>query len=276
MSAIFRNRVFAVILIALFAAFASGCNKLKARDNLNKGVSAYKAGQYDTAIEFFKEAKRLDPNLLNARLYLATAYATQYIPGAPSEENVRRGQQAIQEFQEVLQADSDNVSAIDGIGSLLYNMASQPFSPEKFEESKKYHSRHIQLKADDKDPYYWVGVIEWTLAYRGNKEMRFNWNEKAREREKIKKDEDPMPDKLREEFTTKYGAMVDNGIQHLEKAIQIDPEYENAMAYLNLLYRQKADQVQPGTDREKYLAEADKLVERVKEIRQKKAEQPAS
>jgi hypothetical protein len=50
----------------------------------------------------FKQAKDLDPDLLNARLYLATAYATEYIPGAPSDDNIRVGQQAIAEFQDVL------------------------------------------------------------------------------------------------------------------------------------------------------------------------------
>jgi tetratricopeptide (TPR) repeat protein len=70
---------------------ASGCDKLKARDNLNKGVEAYRDGKFDQAIEDFKQAKDLDPTLINARLYLATAYATQYIPGAPSDENVRIG-----------------------------------------------------------------------------------------------------------------------------------------------------------------------------------------
>src|SRR5205814_1899846 len=95
---------------------ATGCAKLKARDMLNKGVAAFQNGKYDESIEDFKQAKDLDPDLLNARLYLATAYATVYIPGAPSDENVRVGQQAIAEFQDVLQHDASNVSAIDGIG----------------------------------------------------------------------------------------------------------------------------------------------------------------
>jgi len=80
----------------------SGCNKLKARDLLNKGVNAFKNGQYDEAIEDFKQAKELDPTLMNARLYLATAYASQYIPGAPSDANTRLGNQAIAEFKDVL------------------------------------------------------------------------------------------------------------------------------------------------------------------------------
>ena len=79
-----RSHFLLVLLLACLAV-APGCDKLKARDLLNKGVQAYKSGQYDQAIEDFKNSKALDPGLLNARLYLATAYSSQYIPGAPSE-----------------------------------------------------------------------------------------------------------------------------------------------------------------------------------------------
>src|SRR2546427_13177433 len=169
-----RASAFAALFI--LAAGLSGCNKLKARDLLNKGVAEFKGGQYDKAIEYFKQSKDLDPGLMNARLYLATAYASQYIPGAPSEENVRKGQQAIAEFQDVLRGDPKNLSAIDGIGSILYQMAATPFTPAKFEESKTYHVKHIQLKPNDPEPYYWVGVIDWSLAFRANSEMRAAYN----------------------------------------------------------------------------------------------------
>jgi len=121
----FKNTKSVAVMVAaaLVVAFgASGCDKLKARDLLNKGVAAYRDGKFDQSIEDFKQAKDLDPTLTNARLYLATAYATQYIPGAPSDENIRMGEEAIKEFQDVLSADASNISAIDGIGSILYNM----------------------------------------------------------------------------------------------------------------------------------------------------------
>lgn len=181
------------VLATLFGA--AGCSKLKARDLLNKGVAAFKNGQYDASIEDFKQAKDLDPTLLNARLYLATAYATEYIPGAPSDDNVRVGQQAVSEFQDVLTVDAGNLSALDGIGSMLYNMAGTPFTPEKFEESKKYHQKHIDLKPDDPEPYYWVGVIDWTLAYRGNAEARQAYN--IQNQKKQVKEADPLPEKIR-------------------------------------------------------------------------------
>ncbi len=137
---------FADLVVAMLASGGMGCAKLKARDLLNRGVQAYKDAQFDQAIEDFKQAKELDPNLMMARVYLATAYQNQYIPGAPSDDNNRMGQQAIQEFQEVLQVDPNNLTAIDGIGSLLYNMGANPFDPKKLQESMSYHQRHIQTE----------------------------------------------------------------------------------------------------------------------------------
>jgi tetratricopeptide (TPR) repeat protein len=267
------RRSLSVALTVVLALGGVGCNKLKARDALNKGVQAYKNGQFDQSIEFFKYAKERDPGLLNARLYLATAYASQYIPGAPSEENVRKGQQAIAEFQEVLQIDPNNLSAIDGIGSILYQMAATPYTPSKFAESKTYHLRHIQLKPDDPEPYYWVGVIDWTLSFRANSDLRAEYN-RENPRKQVK-DDQPLPPKLREEYAAKYGPIVDDGIRRLQKAIELRPDYEDAMAYLNLLYRRKADQVASADERDSLFKQADDLVDKVKEIKQKKMEAPA-
>jgi tetratricopeptide (TPR) repeat protein len=266
------RRVTALAAMIFIAASVSGCSKLKARDLLNKGVAAFKNGQSDAAIEDFKEAKEADPDLLNARLYLATAYASLYIPGAPSAENLARGNQAVVEFKEVLDKDANNLSAIDGIGSILFQMGGQPFDPKKFEESKTYHQRHIQLKPEDPEPYYWIGVIDWTLAFRANGEARLAYN-----KDNIKKqvkDTDALPPAIRGDYVTKYGPMIEEGIADLQKAIQLRPDYDDAMAYLNLLYRRKADMVESADERASLLKQADDLVDKVKEIKQKRADQP--
>src|SRR5690349_21519683 len=226
-----RVAALAALLVVAFAA--SGCNKLKARDLLNKGVTAFKNGQSDAAIEYFKQAKEADPELLNARLYLATAYASLYIPGAPSQENMARGNQAVAEFKEVLDKDANNISAIDGIGSILFQMGGQPYDPKKFEESKTYHLKHIQLKPDDPEPYYWIAVIDWTLAYRANGEMRLEYN-KNNARKQVR-DTDPLPPALRTKYVADYGPLVEEGITDLQKAISLRPDYDDAMSYLNLL-----------------------------------------
>jgi len=268
----FAGRLSVLAALVLLVVGASGCNKLKARDLLNKGVAAFKNGQYDTAVEDFKQAKDLDPGLMNARLYLATAYASQYIPGAPSEQNVRLGTQAVNEFKEVLALDPNNISAIDGIGSIIFQMAGQPYDPKKFEESKTYHQKHIELRPNDPEPYYWIGVIDWTLSFRANGEMRAEYN-KNNIRKQIR-DTDSLPASVRAEYTAKYGPMVDEGIADLKKAIELRPDYDDAMAYLNLLYRRKADMVESAEERVALQKQADELIDKVKEIKQKRAEQP--
>jgi len=271
-SASTTRRVSAFVALLVLAVGVSGCSKLRARDLLNKGVAAYKNAQYDTAIEDFKEAKDLDPGLMNARLYLATAYASQYIPGAPSEQNMRLGTQAVNEFKEVLEKDPNNLSATDGVGSILFQMAGTPYDPKKFEESKSFHQKHIDLRPNDPEPYYWIGVIDWTLAFRANGEARAAYNRDHVQKQV--KDTDPLPAALRSDYTSKFGPLVEEGITNLLKSIQVKPDYDDAMAYLNLLYRRKADMVESADERSALLKQADDLVDKVKEIKQKRAEQP--
>jgi tetratricopeptide (TPR) repeat protein len=238
--------------------------RTEARKWLNDGVQAFKHGQIDEAIHDFQNAEDLDPSLLNAQLYLATAHSAQYIPGDPSPENAQHGVLALQEFRSILGTHPDNLSAIDGAGSILYNLAGSPFDPEKMEESKSYHQKHIELRPGDPEPYYWVGVIDWSLAFRGNREMREAFNKVAK---KSVQNTDPTPPALAAQFRQKYGETVDEGIANMEKAIDLRPDYSDAMAYLNLLYRQKADMELTIGEREQDIKIADDLVDQVKAIK---------
>jgi TonB family protein len=204
----------------------------------------------------------------------AEILAWQYMPGDQSEEVIRRGNDAIAAFKAELAKDPNNVTAIDNIGALLFRMAGQPFDSKKFEESKSYFQRHIQLKPPDPQPYYWVGVIDWTLAYRGNVEMRLQYNVDAYARNNLKsqvKDMDPLPPAVRADYVSKYGAIVKEGITDLERAILLRPNYDDAMAYLNLLYRRKADMVETEADRASFEKRANDLVEKIKAIKQANA-----
>ncbi len=118
-----KSRVYlTVVLLACVALTSASCTKLRARDQLNKGVHAYRSAQFQQAIGFFRTAIELDPTLLNAKLYLATAFASQYIPGGESEENIKIAETAIKEFGEVLKDDPQNVNSLFGIASLYYKM----------------------------------------------------------------------------------------------------------------------------------------------------------
>ncbi len=265
-----QNRILLAVTLASLVA-AGGCDKLRARDKLNKGVQAFRGGQFDLAIEDFKQAKDLDPGLTNARLYLATAYASQYIPGAPSDENINMGKQAIAEFQDVLNGDPNNLTAIDGIGSLLYNMGANPFNAKTLEDSKQYHMKHIAIKPDDPEPYYWIAVIDWSLAYHGNSEMRDEYNKTAK---KTIREIDPLPPKVAADYAQKYGPTIDEGMDYAKKAMDRRPQYDDAMSYLNLLYRRKADTETSADARDADNKEAEDLVHKIQIIRQQRMENP--
>src|SRR3981081_682285 len=109
------QRLVVVFAAALVLLSSTGCAKLRARDHLNKGVQAYKNSKFESAIDHFQQAVALDPSLINARLYLATAYAQQYIPGVDAEDNNRLGQQAIDQYKAVLERDPKSINSVKGI-----------------------------------------------------------------------------------------------------------------------------------------------------------------
>src|SRR5437879_2327162 len=103
-----------VLVLAAVAVLlsATGCNKLKARDQLNKGVQAYKNAEYENAINHFKKAVEYDVKLKLAKLYLAIAYADQVVEAADTPENNKNAQQAIEGFDSLLQDDPKNILAL--------------------------------------------------------------------------------------------------------------------------------------------------------------------
>jgi tetratricopeptide (TPR) repeat protein len=172
----------------------------------------------------------------------------------------------------VLAIEPNNLSAIDGLGSILSNMAATPYDREKFEESKRYHKRHIELSPNDADPYYWIGFINWTIAYRANEALRREYNKTSIH--PIKGDE-PLPPSVRANFAATHGSLVDEGIACLDKATALEQDHASAFAYLNLLYRQKADMTDSFQQRKALLDYADALVETYKQIKQKQLEKAA-
>ena len=92
---------------------------------------------------------------------------------------------------------------------------------------------------------------------------------------KALKDDDPMPNDIRDAYIKENGQMIDEGIDSLKKALDLRPDYDDAMAYQNLLLRRKADEASAADERAGLLKQADDFVEKAKEIKQKKMETPA-
>jgi translation initiation factor 2B subunit (eIF-2B alpha/beta/delta family) len=101
--------------------------------------------------------------------------------------------------------------------------------------------------------------------------MRLDYN-KNNIKKQVHEDQ-PLPSAVRTEYAAKYGPKVDEGIAALQKAISLKPDYDDAMAYLSLLYRRKADMVDSADERASLQKQADDLLDKIKEIKQKRLDQ---
>src|SRR5579884_4067758 len=203
-------RITAVVATAALVLSSAGCNKLRARDQLNKGVASYKNARYEQAIEHFKNAVDLDPELKNAKIYLAAAYVAQYIPGVDSPENLQNANNAIAQYKAVLDKDPNNVNAVKSLAGLYFQM-------KKFDDAKQYNQKAIQLDANDPEAYYSIGVIDWTEAYQPRMEERAKLG--------LKPDEPIKDKKVCEALQQKNSDIVKDGIDVLNKALSLRPDY---------------------------------------------------
>ena len=212
----------------------------------------------------------LDPTFATARLYLATAYMNQYIPGAESPENVEMAKNALANFQKVLEADPKNATAVESIASLYYLESQGTTKLEeklaRLENARQWYQKLTEVDPNRKEAFYSLGVIAWAKWYP-------DWNS-ARSKAGMKPDAPgPLKDKkAREELKAKHGQMLESGIASLQRALEIDKEYDDAMAYLNLLYRERADLADTSEGYKKDTEMADDWMQKALDTRKMKAE----
>jgi tetratricopeptide (TPR) repeat protein len=265
-----KNTAFAGTLI-VGAVILTGCAKLQSRDEMNHGVQAFRNNHYPEAVRHFKEAVRLDPENLNAQSYLATSYFIQWVPGADSPDNKKNYEMARQEFQSILKKDPTNSQALASMANMAYNSATSG-SPEQrkaaFEEARKWNERRIEVDPKDAEAYYYLGVIDYYDAL-GDIST-------ARVMEKISpNDPGPLKDAtVKADLKDKYGKSIDNGLDQLKKALNIDKENEDAMSYVNLLLREKAMLSDSPDEAKSLVGEANDWMEKSLNMKRIKASRP--
>src|SRR5207253_7113260 len=118
---------------------------------------------------------------------------------------------------------------------------------------------------NDPEEYYSVGVIDWTVAYQADQKERAELGMKPT---------DVMKDKKScGRLKSANESVVKEGIDSLNKALELRPDYDDAMAYMNLLYRQKADlECTDPAARAADLKTADDWVDKTMAIKKLKAE----
>ena len=243
-----------VLGAALLLSGTAGCkalslyDKLKARNELNEGVKAYSSQRYGKAIERFSESIRLDPELLDAQLYLATTYRAQFVPGSQSLENLQMAKQAISSFEKVLEIDPQNTTSLASIAGIHNSMGD-------YQSAKEWYRKQMEADPTNPEPLYGVGTIDWQLSY----------DKTGMTGENV--------EYLTEEENAQVTQLIDEGVSALKEALEIRPSYTEAMQYLNLLYREKGKLATEEEEKQKWELEADKLALEALEMKRKQEEE---
>jgi tetratricopeptide (TPR) repeat protein len=196
-------------------------------------------------------------------MYLATAYAQQYVPGVETPENLRNAQLAIDQYKQVLTSDPNNVTSLKGIAFLYMQQ-------KKFDEAREYYKKAINADPNDPETYYSVGVIDWSQTYKDAADVKSKEGLKVEDELKGKGSQ-----KICDQLKSKDGEIVDEGMKMLQTAIDKRQDYDDAMAYMNLLYRRKANDMtcDNAETRAEYVKTANEWSDKAMAARKKKAEE---
>jgi tetratricopeptide (TPR) repeat protein len=244
----------AVVLAGGGAWWYRSCRpQAKIAKELNQGIVLYQSSQFPAAIALFQKVVTNDPTQVRGWLYLGASYAQQFVPGGVSPENGQYAMRAIEAFEGGLKADPGNKLAMTAIGNIYYEMGD-------IEKAREWEQKRQAVEPDNPDVYYWVGVLDWDSCFRQGAHLRESLG--------ISSDlKVPLPEKARAELEKENGPLVEEGMKELTKALQLQANFTDAMVYMNLMYRQKAELERDATARTSDLTTADAWVDKALEIR---------
>ncbi len=255
MSSNARRLALFILLIASLSISMTGCGfitKLQARDMLNKGVKAFTEQKYPQAAEYFQKAIELDPEFRPARMYLATAYSSQYIPGSPDPKNNEMADRAIAAFRNVLelQKGGHNTDAMVAIASLNYQM-------KKYDESKEWCRKILQVDPNSSEALYRIAVIDFDQSLKRTGLQGEN------------------VEFLKPEEKQETAGLIEEGLKSLERALELRKDYFDAMEYQNLLWREKAKFEKDEKAKNELVRQADLVAQKALQLRLRAQEEEA-
>ncbi|HWC97643.1 MAG TPA: energy transducer TonB [Candidatus Sulfopaludibacter sp.] len=246
-------------ILALVFALSALAVAQDAKSFLNQGVAAFKNGNLAEAVQSFQKAVDADPAFLPGHLYLATAYMQQYVPGNQTAENRGFADSALREFQSALNLDANNSVATASIASLYLNQ-------KQWDNAQQWYERLTATNPGNADAYYSLGFVAWSRWYPAYSDARKLSGMKPQ-------DPGPLPaGNIKASLKARYTPILEQGMQNLQKALDINPRYDDAMAYMNLLIRERADLMDTPAQYQSEISVANDWVQKALATKKQKAE----
>ena len=273
-----RQRAAAAAFLLLAVSLLTGCDKIKSKQEIKKGNEFLKAAQYQSALAAYEEALRLDPGETKLHKHIGIAYMGMYQPGSKHPKDLEFAQKAIENLQQYAQAYPEDTKSREYLVSMYLNserfddaiafyqneflkrnpkdakamnsLAMLYFKKGDFDNGVIWLKKRLEIEGNNPEVYYLIGVQAWDRSYN-------------------------FPD-LDPALRTK---IVEDGLQALNKAIELKPDYFEAVSYINLLYREKAKMETDPVKKQEYTDTANKYLQQALEMRkaaQEKAKAAAS
>lgn len=277
-TSVIRSLALFVTMVGLLLG-ATGCEgelaRLKANYAAKQGNQFYRAQDFVKAIEWYRYATYLNPDMDLAYYNSALSYMALYRPGSKHPKDLRYSEAAITNLKRYLARHSDNEDAKNYLltvylGAERYDEAAQFFQDElkgrgsdpavasrlmqilgmiyakkgDFDTSLEWYKKRADLEKDNPEILYTIGVLCWDKVYHGGLQMDL-------ERRK---------------------QLIDMGLDYLNRASAMRENYFEAVSYINLMYREKAKVASLVGDNEsvqKWNQEADKYMHQALDMRKK-------
>ena len=263
-----RRSLVLAALALLALPLLGGCRRLQARVELKKGNSLYQQEQYSAAMVEYQKGLELDPSDTFAWRSVGLSALALYRPGDDTPKNLEYARTAADAFQKYLKEEPEDAKVQDYLMSILVNSKQyqqalafvdklQQEHPAEANDPKwnKYRvnvliqagrlpdAEQLALKTPGPEQpvsLYSIGVEAWHKVYNVN--------------------------------TIDYAAkqqLVELGLRALRKAVEIKPDYFDAMFYLGLELREKAKLETDGNARTADVNEAETWLKKGLELRKK-------
>jgi tetratricopeptide (TPR) repeat protein len=196
---------------------------------MDAGVASFKDAHYDEAVANFSKATQLEPGNQKAHLYLGTTYAYQVVPNLETHENLHTASSALAEFDIVLKSHPNDLTALKQEATVYRHI-------KQFDQAEALEKRVITIDPRDADAFYAIGFTDWMQAYKNAVAILAT--------EGLTDAGVGNPNLSRagcDALIAKNKALVDEGIASLTRAIELKPDFDDAMQYLQLTYRRHAD-----------------------------------
>jgi tetratricopeptide (TPR) repeat protein len=257
------------LMAALTLALSSlGCAKIQARMEIKAANEAYQKEDYAGALPHYKRARVIDPSFADLDRLVGYSEIGLYVPDDKTPGNEAHADAAIVELNNYLRKRPDDRIARDALINMYLNA-------NRTSQAIDYFRNYLQGHPADLEA---VKSIATLYAKQGDFNESLNWYQKitlldAKNPEafyifgvvcyeKVAKNPPADPAQKLD--------IINRGKAALEHAIEMKQDYSEAMAYLNLLWRQQALMETDPLKAQADIAQADAIRNKAIQIYQQK------